>query len=105
VRRRFCVALFVAALAGGGAQAAGKSHTVRIEGMKFVPEQLQVAAGDTITWTNGDVVPHTVTSAERKVESGDIATGKSWKLKVTKKGDMPYICRLHPGMKGAVVVK
>jgi plastocyanin len=105
VRRRFCAALLVAALAAGGAQAAGKSHTVRIEGMKFVPEQLQVAAGDTITWTNGDVVPHTVTSAERKVESGDIATGMSWKLKVTKKGDMPYICRLHPGMKGTVVVK
>ena len=64
-------AVFAAVLLFGAAavHAAGKTHTVRIEGMKFVPERVEVAAGDTIVWTNKDIVPHTVTAAEAKVES------------------------------------
>ena len=73
--------------------------------MKFVPERLEVAAGDRITWTNADLVPHTVTAASAGVESGDIAQGKSWSFVAKKKGEMPYICRLHPVMKGVVVIK
>ena len=87
------------------ADAAGKTHAVRIEGMKFVPERVEVAAGDTIVWTNKDIVPHTVTAAEAKVESGELQTGKSFKLVARKKGEMSYICRLHPVMHGVVVVK
>ena len=39
-----------------------KTHTVTIEAMRFQPETLTVAAGDTIVWVNKDVVPHTATS-------------------------------------------
>ncbi|HEY7237676.1 MAG TPA: cupredoxin family copper-binding protein [Burkholderiales bacterium] len=92
-------------LTGAAADAAGKTHRVRIEGMKFVPERLEVAAGDTVVWTNKDIVPHTVTAAEAKVESGDLLTGKSFKFVAKKPGEMPYICRLHPVMHGVVVVK
>jgi len=73
--------------------------------MKFVPERVEVAAGDTIVWTNKDIVPHSVTAAEAKVESGELQTGKSFKLVARKKGEMSYICRLHPVMHGVVVVK
>ena len=99
------VAICVAAFPAAGAYAAGKTHTVRIEGMKFVPERLEVAQGDTVRWTNADFVPHTVTAAKAGVESGDLAQGKSWKFVARKKGEMPYICRLHPVMKGVLVVK
>jgi plastocyanin len=78
---------------------------VRIEGMKFVPERLEVAAGDRITWTNTDLVPHTVTAAQAGVESGDIGQGRSWSFVASRKGEMPYICRLHPVMKGMLVVR
>ncbi|MFL6570125.1 MAG: cupredoxin family copper-binding protein [Burkholderiales bacterium] len=100
-------AVLAAALLSGAAaaHAAGKTHAVRIEGMKFVPERVEVAAGDTIVWTNKDIVPHTVTAAQAKVESGDLLTGKSFKFVARKKGEMSYICRLHPVMKGVVVVK
>ena len=87
------------------ALAAGKTHTVRIEGLKFNPERLEVAAGDTVVWTNQDVVPHTVTASRAKVESGEIAPGKSWRFVAKKKGEMPYICRIHPTMKATLVVK
>ena|SRR5215510_5741101 len=94
------IALFPAAVL-----AAGKTHTVAIEGMKFSPERLEVAAGDTVVWTNKDVVPHTVTSSQAKVESGEIAPGKSWRFVAKKKGEMPYICRIHPTMKGVLIAK
>ena len=99
------VAICLALCPAAGAQAAGKTHTVRIEGMKFVPERLEVARGDTVRWTNADFVPHSVTASEAGVESGDLAQGKSWRFVARKKGEMHYICRLHPVMKGLLVVK
>jgi plastocyanin len=78
---------------------------VAISGMRFVPERLEVAAGDTIVWTNKDFLPHTVTAAAAKIESGVLAQDASFKLVVRRKGDIAYICRLHPGMRGLVVVK
>ena len=80
-------------------------HAVRIEGMKFIPERLEVAAGDTIVWTNQDLFPHTVTAAAAKVESGEIGPGRSWKFVAGKKGEMSYICRLHPVMHGTLLVE
>ena len=74
-----------------------------IEGMKFVPERLEVAAGDVVTWVNKDVVPHTVSA--RGVESGAIAPGASWKLTAKSAGELPYFCRFHPTMKAFMVVK
>ena len=73
--------------------------------MKFLPERLEVAVGDTVTWTNRDLVPHTVTAARAGVESGNIAPGASWRFVVRRRGDIDYVCRYHPSMKGAVVVK
>jgi plastocyanin len=102
LRAVLAAALLVGAAA---AHAAGKTHAVRIEGMKFVPERVEVAAGDTIVWTNKDIVPHTVTAAQAKVESGELQTGKSFKFVARKPGEMSYICRLHPVMHGVVVVK
>ncbi len=99
-------ALFLAlALGASAAYAAGKTHAVRIEGMKFVPERIEVAAGDTVIWTNRDIVPHTVTATAAKIESGEIQQDKSWKFVARKKGEINYICRLHPTMHGTLVVK
>lgn len=71
--------------------------------MKFIPERLEVAAGETITWTNRDFVPHSVTAPG--VESGDLEQERSWKWVAGRKGEMAYICRLHPMMRGVVIVK
>ena len=73
--------------------------------MKFVPERLEVAAGDRITWVNRDFVPHSVTAKDRAVESGDLAEGKKFTLVAKQRGEIAYICRLHPVMRGVVVVK
>ena len=103
--RAALVVICIAASSAAGAHAAGTTHAVRIEGMKFIPEHLEVATGDTVVWTNKDFLPHSVTAREARVESGDLAPNKSWRFIARKKGEMHYICRLHPVMKGVLVVK
>ena len=73
--------------------------------MKFVPERLEVAAGDRITWTNRDFVPHSVTAKAAGIESGDLTEGKSWSMVAKKPGEIAYLCRLHPVMRAVLVVK
>jgi len=71
--------------------------------MKFVPARLEVAAGERITWVNRDFVPHTVTG--KGVESGELGEGKTFSYVAKTRGEIPYICRLHPVMKGTLVVR
>jgi plastocyanin len=98
--------VFAAAVAlSPGATAAANAHQVAIEGMKFVPERVEVAVGDSITWINRDLVPHTVTNAAKSLESGTIATNGKWRYVVRRKGEIDYVCRFHPGMRGTLVVK
>jgi plastocyanin len=105
LRAALALLICIAAPFAAVAHAAGTTHAVRIEGMKFIPERLEVPAGDTVVWTNKDFLPHSVTASEARVESGDLAPNKSWRFVARKKGEMPYICRLHPVMKGVLVVK
>ena len=91
-------------------QAAGdpaetRTHTVTIEGMRFQPESITVARGDTIIWVNKDLVPHTATSEAGGFDSKDIQADKSWRYTLREKGDFVYICTFHPTMKGMLRVE
>jgi plastocyanin len=83
---------------------AAETHTVTIDGMKFVPAMVTLQRGDTVVWRNKDIVPHTATSAGR-FDSGRIATGASWSWTAKEAGRVEYVCTYHPGMAGAVAVK
>lgn len=94
----------VSVAAGDGSKPT--THTVTIEGMKFEPEALTVAAGDTVIWVNKDLVAHTATSSDAGIfDSKLIAPDKSWKLTVRKKGNFAYICTYHPTMKATLHVQ
>ena len=81
-----------------------QTHTVTIEGMRFQPEALTVAPGDTIVWVNKDLVPHTATSKAGNFDSNAIQADKSWRYTVQKKGAFAYICTFHPTMKAMLRV-
>lgn len=108
-QRAGAVLFLATALCGAGHGASAKDkpkvHTVVIEAMRFAPEVIEVSVGDTVIWKNQDAFPHTVTADNRSFDSGEIATERSWKFKAVKKGVHPYICTLHPTMKGRLVVK
>lgn len=75
---------------------------VEIRGFEYRPAVLRVVPGDTVRWTNHDIVPHTVTEAEvgtvDRWDSGQIAAGESY-TKVIAAADLgSYYCRYHPTM-------
>ena len=104
MKNRFLIALPLAAFGVAVALAAAAPQPVGIEGMQFKPASVSVSKGDTVTWTNKDAVPHTVTAAG-KFESGNIAPGKSFSRVMEQPGEFDYVCSFHAGMKGKVIVK
>ncbi len=66
---------------------------------------LEVAVGDTVTWTNGDdAMMHSVTADDGSFDSGLLATGDSWSYTFTEPGEFEYFCSPHPWMRAKVVV-
>ncbi|MGH8173326.1 MAG: cupredoxin domain-containing protein [Rhodanobacteraceae bacterium] len=81
---------------------AGESAAIEVSMQQFgfVPAAITVPAGATVTWTNRDTVPHTVTSADGAFDSGPIEPGKSFQRTVQKPA--AYHCIYHPSMTGSI---
>jgi plastocyanin len=90
---------------GENTMAEPKTHTIVIEAMQFAPQVLEVSPGDTVVWVNKDAFPHDATATNRSFRSKEIAPNGSWKFKPVRKGTFPYLCTLHPTMKGSLIVK
>jgi len=70
-----------------------------------VPDDVTIAAGATVTWTNSDSVAHTSTSDASGWNSGTIAPGGRFSFTFQTPGTFSYHCAIHPGMIGTVVVR
>jgi plastocyanin len=98
------VFLMAAAVGFARPARAAKTLTIAMDGTRFVPETLTVKRGDRVVWVNKDPFPHTATAAGT-FDSGSIAAGRSWSYVARKPGEIAYVCTLHPGMKGTLVVQ
>jgi plastocyanin len=79
-------------------------HHVQIRNMVFEPSRITVHKGDTVIWTNLDIVAHDVTEEKTKSwTSSPISIGKSWKMAVSESVD--YYCSIHVVMKGKIIVE
>lgn len=79
-----------------------------ILGYSYNPPSIRVVIGvnNTITWTNQDPDPHTVTSTQLGLfNSASIAPGKSFTCTFISSGTYSYYCVIHPYMQGTVVVE
>ena len=71
----------------------------------FTPTIVRVGVGDPVTWLNKDGTPHAVAGANGSwAGDGDLHMGDKATVRFAKAGIYPYLCSLHPGMIGAVVV-
>ena len=105
MRRRVVTLLLTAALlAAVDVTAAGRA-TVAIKDFKFGPPSLSVARGTTVTWTNRDEEPHTITSETGAFTSAGLSFGDTFTQTFTKPGTYTYFCALHPQMRATVVVR
>ena len=79
--------------------------TVRIANLAYDPATITVPAGSTVTWSNDDVTPHTVTALDGQFDSGIFDPGASFSFTFSEPGTFAYQCLLHPTMQGSVVVE
>jgi plastocyanin len=105
-----CAAALVASATPGcaGTRSSAASPTLRaakIEGFEFRPRELSVSLGDTIAWTNADIVAHSVTADDNTFDSPDVPARERFVWVASKTGTFTYHCEVHPTMTGKVVVK
>ncbi len=76
---------------------------IKMAEIAYAPAQVSAHVGDTIEWTNDDIVTHTAT-----VRNGgwDVMIEPKGKGSITLKssGTIEYYCRLHPNMVGSITV-
>lgn len=84
------------------------ANTVSIENFKFVPADLTVSIGDTVTWINNDSTNHTVTGdktgTDDDFDSGILKPGDQYTYVFDQSGPQPYHCTIHSSMKATVTV-
>jgi plastocyanin len=76
----------------------------------YSPDRAVVTQGHIVEWTNVDVAPHTVTSAEDYGETFDsslISAGGIFTLETTNLeiGEYEYLCIVHPWMIATLVIE
>ena len=94
---------------GGGG---GGGVEVSMQNIQFDPSDITVKAGETITFTNDESVPHDV--HKQSGPGGDFSSGPdggmqqgdTFELKLDQPGKYDFVCHVHaPGMAGTITVK
>ena len=91
--------------ASGTSTPAGENVTVRINGMRFDPQNITVKPGTTVTWVHGSQMPHTISGNADGMSSGTLYNGQRYTHTFKATGRYNYVCDLHPSMTGSVVVE
>ena len=80
-------------------------NSVAIQNFAFQPVNLHVKVGTTVTWTNEDTAPHTVTFRDSSLKSsGILRQGETYSYTFTTAGTFAYYCDLHQYMTAQVTV-
>jgi len=111
------------------ASPAGPPRAITIKGFAFTPATIEVAKGTTVTWTNEDTFPHTVTtgiapptfpplpsgasptpfpslaSGDGRVNSGRVEPTKTFSFTFNEAGTFNYFCAVHPAMLATITVR
>jgi plastocyanin len=106
---RFPVLLlaFVSGLAVFGAPLAAADTggpNVPIYAAAYGAPKVDVLTGDTVTWRNDSVRPHTVSAADGSFASARLAVSGSFAHRFDAAGVMAYYCQIHPFMRAEVDV-
>ncbi len=80
-------------------------NAVTIQNFAFQPANLLVTVGTTVTWTNQDSAPHTVTFRDSTLQSSStLRQGQSFSHTFASAGTFAYFCAFHPNMVATVTV-
>jgi plastocyanin len=120
-----------ASTAGSAAAQEAKTHTVEMtDGLKYQPQELVIAPGDTVVFENVGTVPHSVTAYQDGIpedasywasggfetesaargawpDGGNVDGGESYEYTFETTGEHEYLCIPHEGagMVGTIIVQ
>ena len=76
----------------------------------FLPYEVKINVGDTVTWVNDDTAAHTATGGSASdglsgvFDSSLVLAGSSFSFTFNEAGTYEYFCMVHPWMAGFVIV-
>lgn len=76
---------------------------VYIEDKQFLPDELTIQKGDSITWINKDTVKHRIVGADFK--SGILLTNNKYSHTFDETGVYVYSSEFYPGAVGKIIVE
>ncbi len=86
-----------------GALVTGVTH-MNMQNFAYQMANIQVRVGTTVTWTNQDNVPHSITFKNGMKDSGLLYQGQSFSYTFSTPGTYQYYCTVHPYMVATVTV-
>lgn len=95
----------VSAFAVHAATEARKGVEVSIVNFAFMPPEITIAPGETVTWTNDDGAPHGLNYPDGAPGTDLLLPGKSFSRRFDRPGIYDYHCSIHPYMTGRVVAR
>lgn len=81
----------------------GNTVQIDMKNLKFDPAEQTVKVGQTVKWVNQEPIPHNVIGGPLK--SSTFSKGGSYTFKATKPQTIAYVCTIHPGMDGKLIVE
>jgi len=85
-------------------ESAGAAGDLLVQNFLFCPVTVNVARGSELRWINRDQVPHTVSADGDVFDTGNFGRDEPRSIRFDTPGTFTYFCRLHPFMRGTVVV-
>ena len=70
----------------------------------YKPNPIEIPVGNSVVWTNDDLVSHSVTAIKGEFDSNILHAGKVFKHNFDEVGVYDYYCMLHPSMVGRILV-
>ena len=98
------VAVIAAVSAALVTPASAETIKVTIDKVAYAPVNISARVGDTIEWSNVDLVAHTSTARDKSFDLM-VMPNKKQSLTVKKAGEFDYYCKFHPNMTGHISVK
>ncbi|MDO5705179.1 MAG: amicyanin [Paracoccus sp. (in: a-proteobacteria)] len=83
---------------------------VEIDKLKYLTPEITIKAGETVTWTNLEVMPHNAhfiggVVGDEALQGPMLKKGESWTVRFNEAGTYDYHCTPHPFMRGKVIVE
>jgi plastocyanin len=78
--------------------------TVDISDFDFLPRDLTIKAGTSVTWVNHDLAPHDATDVGGSWATAMLNPQESDTLTFDSPGSYKYLCSIHPAMTASLTI-